>query len=114
MALGAGAPADGTPAAAQARFKADPMLVRREGLDFDAGVGLRLFGDDLGDFFLKSSCSASVAAFGLRGRGFWIDHPRAFSASHPRCGASFSNPNSCAIQRATLPLVQRPPSGGGS
>jgi len=52
-------------------------------------MSLRLFGDDLSDFFLNASCSASLAAFGLRGRGFWIDHPIAFNASHPRCGATF-------------------------
>ena len=55
-------------------------------------MGLRFFGDDLGDFFLNASCSASPAAFGLRGRGFWIDQPIAFNASQPRCGASFFQP----------------------
>jgi len=63
---------------------------------------------------LKASCSSGVAAFGLRGRGFWIDQPIARSASQPRCGASEASPSSPAIQRATLPLVQTPPSGGGS
>jgi hypothetical protein len=63
---------------------------------------------------LKASCPAGVAAFGLRGRGFWIDQSIARNASQPRCGATEAKPNSAAIQRATLPLVHTPPSGGGS
>jgi len=90
------------------------MFVGREHFDGDAWMRLGFFGDDLGDFFLKPSCSSALAAFGLRGRGFWIDQPIAFKASQPRCAASFSRPSSSAIQRATLALVQSPPSGGGS
>jgi hypothetical protein len=90
------------------------MLVGRERFDGDARMGLGFFRDDLGDFFLKAPSSSGVAAFGLRGRGFWIDQRIAFSASQPRCGASFSKPSSSAIQRATLALVHKPPSGGGS
>ena len=106
--------ADRRPYASHDRLQSEPMLVGRERFDRDAGMGRGFFGDDFGDFFLKASCSAALAAFGLRGRGFWIDQPTAFSASQPRCGASFSSPRSPAIQRATLPLVQTPPSGGGS
>src|SRR5437660_4754461 len=113
MTVGDRAHADRPPDGAHDWLQAEPVFVRREGFDGNAGVGLRLFGDDIGEFFLKASCCASVAAFGLRGRGFWIDQPIAFKASQPRCGASFSSPNSSAIQRATFPLVQRPPSGGG-
>ena len=53
-------------------------------------------------------------AFAFCGRGLRIDQRIAFNASKPRCGASFSRPNSPAIQLATLALVQGPPSGGGS
>ena len=106
--------ADRRPYPSHDRLQSEPVFVGRERFDRDAGMGLGFFGDDLGDFFLKASCSAALAAFGLRGRGFWIDQPIAFSASQPRCGASFSSPSSSAIQRATLPLVQSPPSGGGS
>jgi hypothetical protein len=53
---------------------------------------------------LNASCSAGVAAFGLRGRGFSIDQPIARNASKPRCGASDASPSWAAIQRATLPL----------
>ena len=90
------------------------MLVGREGLDRRVGMARGFLGDDLDKFFLKASCSSGVAAFGLRGRGFWIDQPIARNASPPRCGASEASPSSSAIQRATLPLVQIPPSGGGS
>jgi len=62
--------ADRRPYAAHNRLQSEPMLVGRERLDRDAGMGRGFFGDDFGDFFLKSSCSAAVAAFGLRGRGF--------------------------------------------
>ena len=72
------------------------------------------FGHRVGKLFLKAASSSGVADFGFLGRGDWIDQPMALSASHPRCAASSASPSSAAIQRATLPLVQRPPSGGGS
>jgi hypothetical protein len=55
-----------------------------------------------------------VADLGFFGRGFWIDQPIAFNASHPRCGATDVRPSSPAIQFATLRLDHSPPSGGGS
>jgi hypothetical protein len=70
MAGGDRARADRRPNPAHDRFQAQPVFVGREGFDGDARMSLRLFGDDLGDFFLNSSCSAWLAAFGLRGRGF--------------------------------------------
>jgi hypothetical protein len=45
------------------------VLVRLEGLDDDAGMGLRLFGGDLGDFFFE------VLLLRL-GRGLRITRPR--------------------------------------
>ena len=62
--------ADGRPDPAHDRLQAEPVLVGGESFDGDARMSLRFFGDDLGDFFLNASCSASLAAFGLRGRGF--------------------------------------------
>jgi len=84
MAGGDRALADRRPDAPQHRLQAEAMFVRREGFDGDARVALGFFGDGLGEFFLKASCCSGVAAFGWRGRGFWIDHPTAFSASQPR------------------------------
>jgi hypothetical protein len=63
---------------------------------------------------LKASCSSAVAAFGSRGRGYWIDQPIARNASLLRYGASEASPSSSAIQRAALPLVHISPPGGGS
>jgi hypothetical protein len=80
------------------RLQAEPVLVGREGLDRRVGMARRFLGDDFGEF-LKASCSSAVAAFGLRGRGFWIDQPIARNASQPRCGASEASPSSSAIQR---------------
>jgi hypothetical protein len=74
---------DRRPNPTQDRLQAEPVFIGRERFDGDARMGFGFFGDNLGDFFLNRSCSASVAAFGLRGRGFWIDQPRAFNASHP-------------------------------
>src|SRR5436305_8127739 len=109
-----GARGDGRPHPSQYRLQSEAMFVGRERLDWDARMRLGFVGDNLGDFFLKASCSSALAAFGLRGRGFWIDQPIAFKASQPRCAPSLSRPSSSAIQRATLALVQSPPSGGGS
>ena len=70
MAVGDRPLADRRPDPAGHRLQADPALVGREGLDRRVGMARRFLGDDLGDFFLNASCSVSVAAFGLRGRGF--------------------------------------------
>ncbi len=80
MAWSDGAHADWRPNPTHDRLQAKPVFVCRKGFDRNARMGLRFLRDDLGDFFLNASCSASVAAFGLRGRGFWTDHPRAFNA----------------------------------
>ena len=42
---------DGPPDGAHDWLQAEPVLVCREGFDGNAGVGLRLFGDDIGDFY---------------------------------------------------------------
>ena len=84
MTMSDGAHAYRRPDAARDRLQPEPMLVGREGFDRKVRMRLRLLGDDVGKFFLKLSCSASLAAFGLRGRGACIDHPSAFSASQPR------------------------------
>ena len=70
MAVGDRPLADRRPDPAGHRLQADPVLVGREGFDRRVGMARRFLGDDLGDFFLNASCSVSVAAFGLRGRGF--------------------------------------------
>jgi hypothetical protein len=43
--------ADGRPDPAHDRLQSEPMLVGGEGFDGDARMGLRFFGDNLGDFF---------------------------------------------------------------
>ena len=70
MAVRDRARADRRPYASHDRLQSEPMLVGGERFDRDAGMGCGFFGDDFGDFFLKASCSAADAAFGLRGRGF--------------------------------------------
>ena len=62
--------ADRGPYASHDRLQSEPMLVGRERFDRDARMGRGFLGDDFGAFFLKASCSAALAAFGLRGRGF--------------------------------------------
>src|SRR6202040_3459948 len=90
------------------------MLVRGEDLDRFARVLCRLLGNGIRELFLNAAASSGVADFGFFGRGFWIDQPIAFNASHPRCGAIDTKPSSPAIQFATLRLDHSPPSGGDS
>ncbi len=59
------------------------MFVGCERFGRDARMGFGFFGDDLGDFFLKASRSSALAAFGLRGRGFWIDQRIVCNVSQP-------------------------------
>lgn len=51
--------ADGRPDPAHNWLQSDPVFVGGESFDGDARMGLRLFGDDLGDFFLNASYSTS-------------------------------------------------------
>ena len=76
--------ADRRPDPAGHRLQAEPVFVGRESLDRRIGVARGLLADDFGKVFLKSSCSAGVAAFGLRGRGFWIEDAIARKAFQPR------------------------------
>jgi hypothetical protein len=103
---------DRRPNPAMDRLEAKPMVIRGPHLDRSAGCLATLFGDRVGEFFLAAS-SAALAACGFQGRGDWIDQPIALSASHPRCTPTLARPSSPAIQCATLPLVRKPPSGGG-
>src|SRR5215207_1053931 len=109
-----GALAFGGPDPAQDLLQPDTMFVC--GPDFDRFVGVlgTLLGDSLLQLFLNASRSSGVAAAGWRGRGFCTDQPIAFRASQPRCGNTAASPSSPAIQAATLGLVHKPPSGGGS
>jgi hypothetical protein len=85
--------ADGRPDPAMDRLQAEPMLIRRPDLDRLVGMLGGLFGERVGKVFLKTSASAAVAEFGFCGRGDWIDQLIAWSASQPRCCASFSSPS---------------------
>ena len=89
------------------------MLVRGEDLDRFARVLCRLLGNGIRELFLNAAASSGVADFGFFGRGFWIDQPIAFKASHTRCAATDVRPSSSAIHAATLRLGHSPPSGGG-
>src|SRR4029453_3328778 len=104
----------GRPPPAQDRLQADAVFVR--GPDFDRLV--RLLGSRLSDgllqLFLNASRPPGVAAAGWRGRGFCPDQSIALSASQPRWGNTAARPSSPAIQAATLGLVHKPPSEGGS
>src|SRR5205807_6471561 len=102
------------PDASMDRLQTEPMLIRRPYFNRLVGMLRGFFGERVRELFLKAASCSGVAELGCRGRGDWIDQPIACSASQPRCGASFSRPNWAAIQVATLPLVQRPPSGGAS
>lgn len=55
MAVGDGANADRRPDATHNRLQTEPVFVCCEGFDGNARMGLRLLGDDFGDFFLKAS-----------------------------------------------------------
>ena len=90
------------------------MLVRGEDLDLFAWVLRGFFGNGVRELFFNAAASSGVADFGFFGRGFWIDQPIAFNASHPRCGATDLRSSSAAIQSATLRLDHSPPSAGGS
>src|SRR3972149_652921 len=96
------------------RLQAEAMLVRRPDFNRLVRMLLGFFGHRVGELFLKAAPSSGPAAFGFFGRGDWIDQPIALSASHPRCGASFSNPSCSAIQLATLAQVHNPRPAGGS
>ena len=106
--------ADRRPHAARDGLQANAVLVRGEDLDRLAGVLCRLFGEGIRELFLNAAASSGEADFGFFGRGFWIDQPIAFKASHPRCAATDVRPSSLAIQAATLLLDHNPPSAGGS
>src|ERR1700674_1261478 len=108
------ASADRRPYPTMDGFQAEPMLVRRPDLDRLVGVLGGFLRERVGELFLNASACCGLAVFGFFGRGDWIDHLIACNASHPRCGASRSSPSSPAIQFATLRLVHKPPSGGGS
>src|SRR5262249_21881944 len=96
------------------RLQAEAMLILRPYFDRFVGMLLGFFGERISELFLKAASCSGVAELGCRGRGDWIDQPIAWSASQPRCGATFSSPSWAAIQVATLPLVHKPPSGGGA
>src|SRR3982751_605321 len=104
----------GGPHPAQDRLQPNAVLVGRPDFDRRVRVLGPLLGDGLLELFLNASCSSGVAAAGWRGRGFCTDQPIAFRASQPRWGKTAARPRSPAIQAATLRLVHRPPSGGGS
>src|SRR5215218_10972225 len=104
----------GRPHPAQDRLQPDAVLVRGPDLNRLVRVlGSRL-SDGLLQLFLNAARSSGVAEAGGRGRGFCTDQPIALSASQPRCGKTAASPRSPAIQAATLGLVHKPPSGGGS
>src|SRR6202045_1453447 len=105
--------ADRRPDTARNRLQADAMLVRGEDLDRLSRVLCGLLDNGVRKLFLNEAASAGEPDFGFFGRGFWIDHPIAFKASHPRCAATDVRPSSSAIHAATLRLHPRPPSGGG-
>jgi hypothetical protein len=74
MPVGDGAHADRRPDAAHDRFQADPVFVCREGLDSDARMSLRLFGDDLGNFYGMARPSfrrSSLAGEQAEGDALW-------------------------------------------
>src|SRR5207344_2299899 len=83
-----------------------PELDREDGL-------LPLLGDHLAELFLNAACSSGAAAFGLRGRGAWIDQPIFFKASQPRGACTCTSPSRAAIHRATFGPLHSPPSSGG-
>src|SRR4051794_28774015 len=104
----------GRPPPAQDRLQPEAVLVRGPDLDRRVRVSLGLLGDGLLQLFLNAARSSGVAEPGWRGRGFCTDQLIAFRASQPRWGNPAASPSSPAIQAATLGLVHKPPSGGGS
>jgi hypothetical protein len=105
--------ADRRPYPAVDRLQAEPVLVRRPNFDRFVRMPDGFFRERVAEVFLKASAASAVADFGFFGRGDWIDQPIACSASQPRCGTTRASPSRRAIQAATLPLVHKPPSGGG-
>src|ERR1700731_3542263 len=105
--------ADRRPDTARNRLQADAMLVRGQDLDRLSRVLCGPLDNGVRKLFLKAAASAGEADFGFFGRGFWIDQPIAFKASHPRCAATHVRPSSSAIPAAPLRLDHSPPSGGG-
>src|SRR4029077_1196435 len=105
--------ADRRPDTARNRLQADAMLVRGEDLDRLSRVLCGLLDNGVRKLFLNAAASAGEADFGFFGRGFLIDQPIAFKASHPRCAATDVRPSSSAIHAATLWFDHSPPSGGG-
>src|SRR5829696_1081581 len=103
----------GRPHPSDNRLQPDAVLVNCPDFDRRVRVSLGLLSDSLLQLFLNAARSSGVAEAGWRGRGFCTDQPIAFSASQPRWGKTVASPSSPAIQRATLRLNHRPPSGGG-
>jgi hypothetical protein len=60
------------------------MLVHRPDFDRRARVLTFLLSNGPPKFFFNFARSASVAASGCRGRGFWIEYSILTSASQPR------------------------------
>ena len=106
--------ADWSPDAPRYGLQAEPMLVAREDLDRPFGMFRGFLGDGVRQLFLNAAASSGEADFGFFGRGVWIDMPQAFNASQPRWTATRSSPSSRAMKAATLALVHKPPSSGGS
>ena len=106
--------ADRRPDPPRNRLQAEPMLVAREDLDRPFGMFRGFLGDGVRQLFLNAAASSGEADFGFFGRGVWIDMPQAFNASQPRWTATRSSPSSRAMKTATLALVHKPPSSGGS
>jgi len=105
---------DRRPNPAMDRLEAEPMFIRGPHLDGFVGMLGGLFGDRVGEFFYKPLPPRRLQPAGCGDAGDWIDQPIALSASHPRCTPTLARPSSPAIQSATLLLVHKPPSGGGS
>src|SRR4051795_2501476 len=104
----------GRPNPAQDRLQPNAVLIRGPDLDRRGRVLGSRRSDGRLQLFLNASRSSGVAEAGWRGRGFCTDPLNALSASQPRWGNTAASPSSPAIQAATLRLVHKPPSGGGS
>ena len=106
--------ADRRPNSPRNRLQAEPMLVAREDLDRPLGCFAVSSVMASRQLFLNAAASSGEADFGFFGRGVSIDMPQAFNASQPRWTATRSSPSSRAMKAATLALVHKPPSSGGS
>src|SRR4051812_11111457 len=102
----------GRPDPAQDRLQPEAVLVGRPAFDWRVRVLGPLLSDGLLQLFLNASRSSGGAEAGWR--GFCTAQPIAFRASQPRWGKTAASPSSLAIQAATLGLVHKPASGGGS